>query len=590
MRKMKNIIRFSALAAVIIGASACTDLSETVYDQVMSNNYYNTKADVIHAVFRPFEHVYWCEYDFYEHEELTGDHFITPTRGTWWYDGGKWEILHRHNWSSIEDSWNWTGEWNSCYTGIGQCNLVLDDLSRLNPSKFSLTDAEFEAFKGQLRTMRAYLYLRLLNCYRNCILTTTSDASVNNLPENRAQVSPEKLFEFIESELKEGVNDLPAKVGTSGPGATQGSFTKGAAAALLVRLYLNAEKWIGVPHYDDVISWCERIRNGEFGQYSLAENWWEPFDWNNENCNEVIFGFPGSYTTTSWHMQNDRSTFYGRCLPYGCANYLGVEGNGERNPKYALSPSYDNQNPRQLFSYKLGMPSQKFQKYAGDKRWVQYRNTSVNTREGMFFLEGKIPNPKTASGYAMNPDNQYVIYLRDQVGQFLNKGEEGIIVGSGKESKLGNGDFNSCLFCVKYPFYSFTGGYYIESDLTLIRYTEIYYSEAEALLRTGNADEAGKLLNQVRKRNYTDFNSSIAYQPEGSVKLDLEEMLDEWGREFIQEGRRRTDLIRFGRFQEAWWDKPKDSDTHYEIFPISRQALEQNKYLKQNPGYEDINR
>lgn len=590
MRKMKNIIRFSALAAVIIGASACTDLSETVYDQVMTNNYYNTKADVIHAVFRPFEHVYWCSYDFYEHEELTGDHFITPTRGTWWYDGGKWEILHRHNWSSIEDSWNWTAEWNSCYTGIGQCNLVLDDLSRLNPSKFSLTDAEFEAFKGQLRTMRAYLYLRLLNCYRNCILTTTSDASVNNLPENRAQVSPEKLFEFIESELKEGVNDLPAKVGTSGPGATQGSFTKGAAAALLVRLYLNAEKWIGVPHYDDVISWCERIRNGEFGQYSLAENWWEPFDWNNENCNEVIFGFPGSYTTTSWHMQNDRSTFYGRCLPYGCANYLGVEGNGERNPKYALSPSYDNQNPRQLFNYKLGMPSQKFQKYAGDKRWAQYRNTSVNTREGMFFLEGKIPNSKTASGYAMNPDNQYVIYLRDQVGQFLNKGEEGVIVGPGKESKLGNGDFNSCLFCVKYPFYSFTGGYYIESDLTLIRYTEIYYSEAEALLRTGKADEAGKLLNQVRKRNYVDFNSSIAYQPEGSVKLDLDEMLDEWGREFIQEGRRRTDLIRFGRFQEAWWDKPKDADTHYEIFPISRQALEQNKHLKQNPGYEDINR
>lgn len=590
MRKMKNIIRFSALAAVIIGASACTDLSETVYDQVMSNNYYNTKADVIQAVFRPFEHVYYSEIEFYEHEELTGDHFITPTRGTWWYDGGKWEILHRHNWSSIEDSWSWTGEWNSCYTGIGQCNLVLDDLSKLNPSKFSLTDAEFEAFKGQLRTMRAYLYLRLLNCYRNCILTTTSDASVNNLPENRAQVSPERLFEFIESELKDGVNYLPAKVGTSGPGATQGSFTKGAAAALLVRLYLNAEKWIGVPHYDDVISWCERIRNGEFGQYSLAENWWEPFDWNNENCNEVIFGFPGSYTTQSWHMRNDRLTFYGRCLPYGCANYLGVEGNGERNPKYALSPSYDNQNPRQLFSYKLGMPSQKFQKYAGDKRWAQYRNTSVNTREGMFFLEGKIPNPKTASGYAMNPDNQYVIYLRDQVGQFLNKGEEGIIVGSGKESKLGNGDFNSCLFCVKYPFYSFTGGYYIESDLTLIRYAEIYYSEAEALLRTGKADEAGKLLNQVRKRNYVDFNSSIAYQPEGSVKLDLEEMLDEWGREFIQEGRRRTDLIRFGRFQEAWWDKPKDADTHYEIFPISRQALEQNKYLKQNPGYEDINR
>ena len=590
MEKMKNIIRLSALAAVIIGASSCTDLNEMVYDQVMSQNYYNTKSDVIQAVFRPFEHAYCSEYDAYEHEELTADQFITPTRGTWWYDGGRWEVLHRHTWADIASGWPWTKEWNACYTGIGQCNLVLDDLAKLDPAKFAMSEEEFDGFRGQLRTMRAFFYLRLLNTYRNCILTTTSNEAVNNLPENRAQVAPKTLFEFIESELKTGVDDLPVKVGTSGPGATQGSFTKGAAAALLVRLYLNAEKWIGENRYDECIGWCRRIRGGEFGEYTLAQNWWEPFDWNNETCNEVIFGFPGSYTTISWHMQNTYRTFYGRTMPYGCANYLDIEGNGERNPKFALSPSYDNENPRQLFGYKLGMPSQKFLKYAGDKRWKQYRNTSVNSREGMFFLEGKIPNRKTASGFAMNPDNQYVLYLRDQVGQFLNKAEEGIIAGSGKESKLGNGDFNSGLFCVKYPFYSFTGGYYIESDLTEIRLAEIYYSEAEALLRQGDAESAGKLLNDVRKRNYENFDSTIAYQPEGSVRLDLDEMLDEWGREFIQEGRRRTDLIRFGRFTEEWWDKPKDADSHCEIYPISREALEQNKYLKQNPGYPDINR
>lgn len=591
MKKMKryDIFRLTAAAFAVIAASSCTDLTEKVYDQVMSQNYYNTKSDIIRAVFRPFEHVYCCEYDFYEHEELTGDHFITPTRGTWWYDGGKWETLHRHTWTNIDNGWSWTHEWDACYMGIGQCNLVLDDLSKLDPAKFGLSEEEFDGYRGQLRTMRAFLYLRLLNTYRNCILTTTSDEAVNNLPENRKQVSPQTLFDFIESELKISVEELPAKTGSSGPGNKQGSFTKGAAAALLVRLYLNAEKWIGTAHYEDVISWCGRIRNGEFGKYNLAENWWEPFDWNNETCDEVIFGFPGSYTTTSWHMQNSWRTFYGRTLPFGSANYLGVDGNGERNPKYALSPSYDNSNPRKLFSFKLGMPSQKFQKYPGDKRWKQYKNTSVNSREGMFFLEGKIPNATTYTGYAMNPEQQYVLYLRDQVGQFLGTAEEGLISGSGKESKLGNGDFNSGLYCVKYPFYSFTGGYYIESDLTEIRYAEIYYSEAEALLRTGKADEAGKLLNFVRKRNYEDFNSSIAYEPEGSVKLDLDEMLDEWGREFIEEGRRRTDLIRFGRFQDEWWDKPKDADSHFEIYPISRQTLEQNRYLHQNPGYEEVN-
>ncbi len=59
-------------------------------------------------------------------------------------------------------------------------------------------------------------------------------------------------------------------------------------------------------------------------------------------------------------------------------------------------------------------------------------------------------------------------------------------------------------------------------------------------------------------------------QPEGNVVLDLKEMLDEWGREFLAESRRRTDLIRFGRFQDAWWDKKRDADTHYELFPFHR--------------------
>ena len=41
-------------------------------------------------------------------------------------------------------------------------------------------------------------------------------------------------------------------------------------------------------------------------------------------------------------------------------------------------------------------------------------------------------------------------------------------------------------------------------------------------------------------------------------------------------------------FQEEWWDKPRDKDDHYELFPIPQKVLEQNKYLKQNPGYPDI--
>ncbi len=37
--------------------------------------------------------------------------------------------------------------------------------------------------------------------------------------------------------------------------------------------------------------------------------------------------------------------------------------------------------------------------------------------------------------------------------------------------------------------------------------------------------------------------------------FDLDEMLDEWGREFFA-SRRRIDLIRYGKFSSGpWWDK-----------------------------------
>ena len=67
----------------------------------------------------------------------------------------------------------------------------------------------------------------------------------------------------------------------------------------------------------------------------------------------------------------------------------------------------------------------------------------------------------------------------------------------------------------------------------------------------------------------------------------MNEMLDEWGREFLAEGRRRTDLIRFGKFSSGrWWDKTPDSDDHYKLFPLTVSAvLNTNSNMIQNPGY-----
>ena len=66
----------------------------------------------------------------------------------------------------------------------------------------------------------------------------------------------------------------------------------------------------------------------------------------------------------------------------------------------------------------------------------------------------------------------------------------------------------------------------------------------------------------------------------------MQEMLNEWGREFFAESRRRIDLIRFDKFTSgSWWDKTPDGDGHTKIFPIMRPILNANPKLVQNPGY-----
>jgi starch-binding outer membrane protein, SusD/RagB family len=63
-----------------------------------------------------------------------------------------------------------------------------------------------------------------------------------------------------------------------------------------------------------------------------------------------------------------------------------------------------------------------------------------------------------------------------------------------------------------------------------------------------------------------------------------EEFLNERGREFSYEGKRREDLIRFGKYTEARWEK-RESGKFREIFPIPMNILVANPGLVQNPGY-----
>ena len=123
--------------------------------------------------------------------------------------------------------------------------------------------------------------------------------------------------------------------------------------------------------------------------------------------------------------------------------------------------------------------------------------------------------------------------------------------------------------------YEINGTSEMSNDFVLFRYGEVVLNKAEALWRKSAGDaEALALVNMIRTR------AGVA--PFGALTAD--NFLAERGREFCFEMKRRTDLIRFGKWDDAWWEKPV-SEAFKTLMPIPEAQIILNSNLVQNPGY-----
>ena len=144
---------------------------------------------------------------------------------------------------------------------------------------------------------------------------------------------------------------------------------------------------------------------------------------------------------------------------------------------------------------------------------------------------------------------------------------------------------NSGIRLVKYPFYPSDDAAFMANDLVILRLSEVYYTLAECCFRLGEAAEAERWLNQVRRRYFSAEDWDTARYPETGAQLTEQALLDEWGREFLGEQRRRTDLNRFDRLTKgSWWDK-QPSESHRRFYPIPAQAIRANPLLQRSEGY-----
>lgn len=128
-----------------------------------------------------------------------------------------------------------------------------------------------------------------------------------------------------------------------------------------------------------------------------------------------------------------------------------------------------------------------------------------------------------------------------------------------------------------------------DTDFPLFRLAEAYLIYAEAVLRGGSGGSTAQALtyyNNVRQRAYGNTTGN-------ATSIDLDDIIDERGREFQWEAKRRTDLVRFNLLTTSTYLWPwkggvpegRAVEAFRNIYPIPSPEINTNPNLIQNDGY-----
>jgi hypothetical protein len=112
----------------------------------------------------------------------------------------------------------------------------------------------------------------------------------------------------------------------------------------------------------------------------------------------------------------------------------------------------------------------------------------------------------------------------------------------------------------------------LSNDFPIFRYADVLLMMAEAQLRQSKA-VAVPGIDEIRIR---------AGLPVEGGWGNLDELLAERGRELFWEAHRRQDLIRFGKFNDAWWEKPASTPDR-NVFPIPQWVIDSNPNAALDP-------
>ncbi|MBR3471739.1 MAG: RagB/SusD family nutrient uptake outer membrane protein [Prevotella sp.] len=392
---------------------------------------------------------------------------------------------------------------------------------------------------AEVRFLRALQYYLAMDAYGNIPFLTTVSS------EKAKQASRKEVYDFIESELLEIEPQLADAKAKNSSDSSYGRADKAAVWMLLMRLYLNAEVYTGTAQWAKAAEYAKKVMDSSYKLNTTGAGKWSAYQM-------LFMGDNGESSAAQECIfpvlcDGEKTTSYGTFFFIQASTF---NAEMHANPDDALATNG-----------------------SSDGTWAGNRARADLVAK--FFPNNDAPNVESYNMTTAAGDDRAIFWGVDHIVDATDPGT------------FSNG-FGVCKFVnFKSDGSPAHNSKFPDGDFFFFRAAEAYLTYAEATARANGGSttpEGTAAINALRQRAHAATRAGYS----------LNEILDEWSREFYFEGRRRVDLIRYGYFggnnNYTWQWKGgalagRQFSADRNIFAIPTTDLTANENLKQNPGY-----
>ena len=557
MKKINTIKHWILSVLAVCTISGC-DIEEEVLDEITAEEVENISADDALQLVAP---AYGVLREMLQRDGVWGvnqhctDETLGPTRGSDWDDNGIWRQLHTHTWDANHNFIRLA--WEDLNQGVSRSNSALNAFINQIPETDPMLIAE-------ARVLRALFKFYIMDMFGQVPFREIDeiDFSIPSTVLNR-----EEAFNFIQTELEESIPDLGEEIGEDA--VPYGRMTKNAARTLLVVLNLNHEVYLGTRNndlYTDAVNYAtEIIQSGAF-MLAPVQDYFGMFANDNTVTRAQGEGIIVAAFQDDLDLGEDNVSMITQTLHYN-QRFGGDDADDDGHLDFApwngfttiadFYNRWDQNDPR--FRAAANITNENADSISANNPYV-FNGINRGFLEGQQYDgQGRYVVQRVSS----SDNGQVAVEIPDSARTSL-------LIFTLNVSLTGNTESNG-IRVLKYapdpdaPVINRT-----DNDFILWRYADVYLMRAEADFRLNGGGQA-------------DLDAVRAARSMPSVPISEEAILDERGFELYWEGHRRRDLIRFGRFTEAY--SLKDASASFRtIFPVPQSAVDTDPLLDPSLG------